>query len=396
MNTSPSIEVKGFSVDSLKNINTHFQKLLYTEREGLSLAVYHKNQLVLNLYGGFADKQSNRTWEENTMSCVYSVTKGFTSMLFANLVSEGKIKYDDLVTKYWKNFGKHNKESITILQVLDHEAGLISFKEDFGIDQANDFEYISRLIEDSTPHWTPGTKTGYHALTRGFILNEIYRRVTNKNTLGNFLKETVIPNLKHKEFYLGLPSIYEERVARTTNPHLIESIYEHSMFPLQYLKMMKIFFTNGMLSNVASNYPLFLSPMTTTHTFNQPKVRQLELPSANGVGTAKGVAETMSYIINSDLISNEVKAKIYKPLKNAVDIILLNKVERGHGFSYEKHPLNSKKYIINIVGNGGQVLDIDLEENLVISLVRNGLRARAQGYPLYQLMRTEIYKTLTK
>ncbi|CEF59830.1 Beta-lactamase-related domain and Beta-lactamase/transpeptidase-like domain-containing protein [Strongyloides ratti] len=393
-NPNPTDEVKGFQIDKLSKVRPLFKKLLYTEREGASIAVYHKNNLVLHLYGGYADKESNREWEEDTHTVVFSLSKAVTSMIISHLVSKNLITYDTKISSIWKEFGLHHKSNATLRHVLDHEVGLITFGAHLTLDDLMDDNKISKIIEEAKPLWPVGSTTAYHALTRGFILNQIVKRIVGKS-IGRYLKDNIISKIQYPEFYISLPEKVNQHVARISNPHVIESIYEWALHPLTFLKLVYNFFKYNKVSDIASNYPEPLAIMKNYVPYNNPKIYKLEVPSANGIGTSRGLSSLLSYFITSDLITPEVKKMIERPLKYVDDKVLVNKIYRGYGFTYDIHPLNSNKYIMSFVGNGMQVLDVDLNNEIVICLLRNGLRPGLQGHSQYIGIRHEIFKSLS-
>lgn len=100
--------------------------ILPDEREGAALAVYYKGQLVVDLWGGFADRSALRRWESDTMTVVYSSTKAIGATMIAMLVSRGHLQYEDLVTKYWPEFGKNGKQNVTVDWLMGHKVSAIS------------------------------------------------------------------------------------------------------------------------------------------------------------------------------------------------------------------------------------------------------------------------------
>jgi CubicO group peptidase (beta-lactamase class C family) len=107
-----------------------------------------------------------------------------TALVFATLVDRGLLSYSDLVSTYWPEFAAHGKAAIRVCDVLRHEAGLVHLagtisRQDM-LPEATKMNRIGALIERSPAVFPPedsGTRREYHALTRGFILNEIFRRV---------------------------------------------------------------------------------------------------------------------------------------------------------------------------------------------------------------------------
>ena len=162
------------------------------EHEGASLTVYHKGKLVADLWGGFADKESRRLWQKDTLSVAFSSTKAVASLCVAALVDRGLVTYDDKLTTFWPEFGKFGKGSVTIQWVLSHLCGLAYFDTPITEADARDWRRMAKLIENERPKWEPGTAVGYHALTFGWIVDQIIRRVDpQERSLTQFFNDEI-------------------------------------------------------------------------------------------------------------------------------------------------------------------------------------------------------------
>ncbi|VDO09681.1 unnamed protein product, partial [Haemonchus placei] len=162
------------------------------ESEGASFAVYVKGQKVVDLWGGYADKQAARIWKENTISVAFSTTKAVAAVCIAMLADRGRLKYDDLVSKHWPGFAKNGKENITIEWVMSHMAGLPYFDTQITEEMARDHNLMRKVIENETPKRPAGKSSGYHLLTYGWLVDQIVRHTDEKHRgVGQFLREEI-------------------------------------------------------------------------------------------------------------------------------------------------------------------------------------------------------------
>uniref|UniRef100_A0A0M3HRN1 Beta-lactamase domain-containing protein n=1 Tax=Ascaris lumbricoides TaxID=6252 RepID=A0A0M3HRN1_ASCLU len=186
-NRHTQIPLKGFTISRLHSIRQIIRELLEDEREGLALAVIYKGEIVVDLWGGYADKSSNRQWERDTLTCAYSSSKIFGGLMAAKMVTEGTLRYDEKLGRYY--YSRYNEDHF---QKENFQSGLIAFDREFSIQEATQPSIISRIIEESKPLWKPGSKIGYHAITYGFLIDQLFRRADNKHrSIAEILEEDV-------------------------------------------------------------------------------------------------------------------------------------------------------------------------------------------------------------
>ena len=152
------------------------QQFAEGENVGAGVAVYHRGKPVVDLCGGIADEASGRAWERDTMAFSYSTTKGLTATCVHVLADRGLLKYDDPVSRYWPEFAQNGKGGITVYHLLTHQAGMVQLPEGTTAADMTDWDKMVRGIEKESPVWEPGTATGYHALTFGWLNGEVVRR----------------------------------------------------------------------------------------------------------------------------------------------------------------------------------------------------------------------------
>ncbi|WP_254534711.1 serine hydrolase domain-containing protein [Halomarina litorea] len=257
----------------------------FAERDelGAALAVYHYGDPVVDLWGGHRDTAREHPWEAETMVLVASGTKGMAAAAIAVALSRGLFALDDRIADHWPAFAQGGKGDVTVRQLLSHQAGLATLDGRLSPEQIADVEFLSELLAREDLDWEPGTRQGYHAFTLGWYASELLRH-TDGRTLGRFFAEEVAEPLD-LTFYIGLPEhVPDERVAaldafgpldmfrnlRTMSPRFVLSFFN----PWSV--------TSRALNVLGTRRPADL---------NSRAFRAVEIPSANGIGTARSMAQ---------------------------------------------------------------------------------------------------------
>jgi CubicO group peptidase (beta-lactamase class C family) len=157
---------------------------------GAAVAAVVDGKTVFDLWGGYADKAKTKPWTRDTLVNVFSTTKGLTSMCAHRLVDQGKLDFDAPVSKYWPEFAQAGKEKIPVNFLLTHRAGLAAVKKQLPMDAYSNWPVMCAALAAQEPWWEPGTAQGYHALTFGYLVGEVIRRITGK-TPGTYLPESM-------------------------------------------------------------------------------------------------------------------------------------------------------------------------------------------------------------
>lgn len=179
---------------------------------GAACCVYVDGRAVVDLWGGQADRDRNRPWVQDTVALTASTTKGATAICAHLLVQRGQLDLDAPVTRYWPEFGAAGKETMPVRYLLSHQAGLPYVDTSLTFEEACAWDPLIRALEIQKPLWTPGTEHLYHAMTFGFLVGEVIRRITGKS-LGTFFAEEIARPLELSA-WIGLPEEIEPRVAR--------------------------------------------------------------------------------------------------------------------------------------------------------------------------------------
>ena len=179
---------------------------------GAACCVYVGGRPVVDLWGGLADSETKRPWNEDTIAIVASTTKGATAICAHLLAQRGELDLDAPVVDYWPEFGAGGKDQIPVWLLLSHQSGLPVVDGPLTLEQAYAWDPVIRAIEAQKPEWQPGTEHVYHSITFGYLVGELIRRVSGKS-VGTFFADEVAGPLGLNA-WIGLPEEQEAKVAR--------------------------------------------------------------------------------------------------------------------------------------------------------------------------------------
>jgi CubicO group peptidase (beta-lactamase class C family) len=255
------------------------------EDRGAGVAVYHRGKCVVDLMGGWRDREQAVPYDADTLQLVFSTTKGITSIAVAMCVERGLLSYEEKVSTYWPEFVAKGKADVTVAQLLSHRAGLYTVDGDITLEEALDWNTITSRLADTAPLFPVDSTHGYHALTFGWLAGELVRRVTGRS-LGDFVREEIAGPLG-VEMHVGLPPALEPRVA-----HLMA----HPIPKFSPEEVKTLMETSGPGTKGAS--ALSLNGAFGQGAFNRKDVHQSQLPGANGISNARSLARIYAALVS--------------------------------------------------------------------------------------------------
>jgi CubicO group peptidase (beta-lactamase class C family) len=283
MSAQHTRSVEGDVNPGFESVRDAFLENLARRHElGGACCVYLHGKKVVDLWGGVRNKQTGEPWERDTMVGMHSATKGLAAMTLAIAHSRGWIDYEERVATYWPEFAQHGKQTITVRQLLAHQAGLFAINEPVDRSIVADLDRLAVVLARQTPAWEPGTRQAYHALTLGFYQGELLRRVDPQHrSLGQFFQDEIATSLV-EEVYIRLPeSIPNARLATMASPGMFRML---TGFPLRLALE-----TMNRHSNIYR--ALVINPGSGVYAdAERIYARNLEVPSGGAVGTARGIA----------------------------------------------------------------------------------------------------------
>ena len=205
-------EIRGFCHNNFQNVAEVFSTNLNSDEEvGASFTVIQNSEILVDIHGGFKDKEETDPWNADTLVGVHSTGKGIVSMIIALLIDQNILSLDENVSTYWPEFKGDGKEEITVRTLLSHQAGMYAWREKVHEDDFLNWEYIVELLEKQCPFHKPHELICYHPKTIGFLVGELVRKVTKKS-VGEFLKEKLSTPL-NAHCFIGTPEIYHSNIA---------------------------------------------------------------------------------------------------------------------------------------------------------------------------------------
>ena len=302
----------GFVAPGFERVRDAFAEQLASEELGASFAAIRDGVVVADLWGGWADRAQTRPWTHTTIAPVYSTTKGVSALVLAYLHDKTPF-YDLPLAEIWPEFGAHGKDRVTIRQTLAHQAGVPGFLQPIDPDLWLDPPACAAAIAALEPLWPPGSASGYHPMTWGYIAGEVARRVTALNgeerSLGTILREDICTPLG-VDFQIGTPESEHARAVEMKKPTRGGDFGEITP------------------PRKAAFFSKWAAPVRGSTQW-----RKVEIPSVNGHATALGVARlyeayaTGGVINGSRVVSQEAFDALTTRVWFGDDLVLPFKVD---------------------------------------------------------------------
>jgi CubicO group peptidase (beta-lactamase class C family) len=339
---------------------------------GAAFAVYRHGEPVVDLWGGVADVATGRPWREDTVVLVFSTTKGATAACAHLLAARGRLDPEAPVARWWPEFAAAGKERVTVAHLLAHQAGLAWVDEALTLEEALAWEPVVAALARQAPHWEPGTDHGYHALTFGWLVGEVVRRVDGRS-LGAFFRDEVAGPLG-LDFWIGLPEEVEPRVARLVTPAAADAEARAAMAALA-----------GPGSELGRALSAPGRAFADVEVFNARAVRAAEVPAANGVADARSVARMYAAMIGEvdgvRLLPPEQLERATRRRTDGPDRVLLGlDIQFGLGFMVPSSVITvGGPRSFGHFGAGGSVGWADPDAGLAFGYVMNRMEVGLAG-----------------
>lgn len=329
---------------------------------GASVSVFVDGAPVVDIWGGHLDEQRSSPWQRDTITNVWSITKTMAALCSLILADRGELEFSAPVARYWPEFAAGGKAGVEVRHLLGHTAGLSGWSEPVTSDDLPDWDKMTSLLAAQEPWWEPGTQSGYHALTQGYLVGEVVRRITGV-TLGSFFATEVAGPLG-ADFHIGLPAEADTRVAPVIPPDLPEPSES---------------------SSIAAR--TLLNPRMTGAEPWKESWRRAEIPAANGHGNARSVALVQSAVACGGevagvrLLSAKGCEAIFEEQANGTDLVLGPGFRLGTGYGLRSDMIPIGSHACFWGGWGGSIVVIDLDDRLVVSYVMNRMADALMGDP---------------
>lgn len=309
------VEITGFAPAPFAGVKDVFARSFEAGEElGARFTLVEDGEVVLDLMGGWADRRRVDPFGEHTLAPVFSTTKAIAALMIARLVDAGRLDYAQTVASVWPEYGRAGKQAVTIEQAISHQDGLPGFPHPIDPALWADWDAICAELAAMTPMWPPGSASGYHPVTVGYIAGEIFRRVDGR-TIGTAFREDIGAPYG-LDIWVGLPADVEGRVAELQRPSAMPDFGE---------------------INEATR-AAFLKPWSSAAGKAGAEYRRMEVPSTNGYATAEALARLMGALANDgwleggEILSPALIAKASRERIRGQDLVLPYVMSWAAGF----------------------------------------------------------------
>ncbi|WP_280437371.1 serine hydrolase domain-containing protein [Nocardia carnea] len=318
---------------------------------GVQIAVYRHSELVVDAVAGVADTATGRPVTPETPFFSFSSGKTMAALIAHLLVRTGAVGYDTPVVEVWPEFAAHGKESATLRHVLTHTVGVPAMPRDIGPADLTDWTRICAAIADAEPLWRPGSATGYHSFTFGFLIGEIARRATGK-PMRQLLHEWVAAPLGlDGDLYFAVPRTDLPRLARLEDA--------------------------GPRPSAAPGSDTVLAPwemQPTAAMGNSHEILQADIPSV-ATFTARGIAAANAALLDGRLIDSRQLTEVTTVAFEGTDQVFGNPARLALGYPLGRlgTPPDESTTAFGWVGGGGSYVYADTATGLSFAMTKTRL-----------------------
>ena len=355
---------------------------------GAAVTVYRNGEPVVDLWGGWYDTDHEREWDRNTLVNVFSTTKGLAAFCAHRLAEQGRLDFDAPVAEYWPEFAQAGKGDIPVRWLLSHRAGMAAVRRPLVMEDMFNWDTMCEALAEQEPWWTPGEQHGYHAVTYGWLVGEVVRRIDGRS-LGTYWREEFAAPLG-LDAHIGTGPEFDGRISTLMDapvdpnaPNLMEMLGEDSVGAAAF-----------------SNPPLG-GPDEQNITASRGW-RGAEIPAANGHATARSLARVYGgaanggeidgiHVINPETLENALIEQ-----SNGPDACLMIPTKFGLGFMLtgEFMPLGPNPRAFGHPGAGGSLGYGDIDANIGFGYTMNQMQNNLSGDPRVNGLIDAVYASL--
>ncbi|MFZ5835141.1 MAG: serine hydrolase domain-containing protein [Pseudomonadota bacterium] len=350
---------------------------------GASVAVVMDGELAVDLWGGHQDVARTTPWARDTIINVFSTTKTMSCLALLVLISRGLVDADAPVEKYWPEFGQNGKQGVLVRHLLSHTAGVPGWDQRMDAAELYDWDKVTGLLATQAPWWTPGSKSGYHAVSQGNLVGEVVRRVDGRS-VGKFFAEEIAGPVG-ADFHIGLGAEHDARVAPVIPVPPLEFGGEGGGKPDQ-----------SSIPYRAMN-PRLVAEQSWTIPW-----RRAEIPAAGGHGNARSVALAQAAVSHGgglrgvELLSEKTINRIFDVQAAGRDLVLGIGVTFGvgYGLNSPRNPISPNARVCYWGGWGGSLVVNDVDAGFTLAYVMNRMGEGTVGDNRAHALLQAVYASL--
>lgn len=336
--TTSEVVVDGTVEPGFEGVRAAFEENFRTHGDvGASLGVYVDGEKTVDLWGGVADVATGEPWQQDSISIMYSATKGAVAILAWLLAQRGELDFDAPVTAYWPEFAGGGKAAMPVRYLFTHQAGLPYLDQQLTRAEVLDGRRVVEVLEQEQPVWEPGTAHGYHAVTFGWLIGALVARIAGR-TLGQLFASEIAAMLG-LDLHIGLPADQAGRVAKLLDmpppdPAAIAAITDPAVLEM-------VMAMGAAMTDPSSTFSRALTtngalPVPDSQIWNDPRIYQVEIPAGNGISNGRSLARmyaaTVSEVDGIRLLTDGTVDAARVERASGPDLTLIFPTRFGTGF----------------------------------------------------------------
>ncbi len=390
---SREIEIQGEYESRFEPVVNLMRKQIKQYGGGAAAALFIEGKPVVDIWAGPARKDGT-PWQRDTMSVCYSGTKGIASTAIHMLATEGLIDYEASVADYWPEFGCNGKQKITVRQLLSHQAGLhkiVHLVEK--LTDILDWDLIVSRLAKTEPDFHPGTANAYQAVTFGWLVGELIRRVSGL-TVSEFIAQRIVKPLNLDGLYIGEADTQMDRIADFVG---LPELQRHGAKPLDTDYRVPFWVRSKQLRDLGRRG---LTPRHAKELFSHPSFWKACLPAMNGVATARSLAKMYAPLAMGGeldgvrLVSQEVIRKASEVQTKRADRVTLYPLHWKLGYHRTDAFLMDVPAAFGHFGLGGAGGWANPEHKLSFAFLHSGFPVTIIGQTRTVMMTAAVYESL--
>lgn len=345
---------------------------------GASLCVIVDDQIIAKIHGGHTSRRKEQLWSDETLIPVYSCSKLVCAIIIAHLADQDKLGYNQTVSSLWPDFAAQGKGDLTVAQVLSHQSGLSGITDpDFTAQDWFDWDKTCAALAAQAPIWEPGTASGYHPVTFGFLAGEIARRADGR-TIGAILREDFAA-AHDIDFHIGTPQALHGRCADLVKPRQLAELGEIN----------------------AATRAAFMNKEGSPSMADMTAWREAEFPASNGHGTAQGLARLATVLLDGKIngmsyLSEDLLYAVAETRFSGPNLVLPFDLTFAAGVmkNTPNHFYGPHDSALGHSGWGGSCVFADPAQNLTFAYVMNKQSHHLIGDPRPARLIDALYRCL--
>jgi CubicO group peptidase (beta-lactamase class C family) len=368
-----SVKIEGTCDPRFKNVREIFAANFEDGCEvGAAVAATVDGKTIFDLWGGYADEAKTKPWTRDTLVNVWSTTKGLASICAHRLVDQGMLDLDAPVANYWPEFAQAGKDKIPVNYLLTHRAGLPAVRKQLPVDAYTNWPVMCAALAEQEPWWEPGSAHGYHAITFGYLVGEVIRRITGK-TIGAYLRDEIAAPL-NLDIYIGVDASVDPRIAELVGappppPGRADQVAAMSADP-----------ESMAFKAIANPRPVIDAALVNSRAW-----RGAEIPAANGHANARALATLYGALACGGaldgyrVLTPASIERAYNEQANGPDLILGVVTRWGLGFALNQPsaPVGPNPRTFGHPGAGGSIGFADPDAQVGFGYVMNQMGSDA-------------------